>query len=294
MIQTSKYTVFCRVVELGSFSLAAEELGYTQSSVSQKVLSLEEELGVTLLLRQKNRLELTSDGENLYPFIQAIYSAEKNLSGKKKEIEGLESSVVSIAAWSSVSRLYLPILMKTFQEKYPSVEFKLLQGGYEVNAAAVRAREADLGFISTDTAEDLEYDILYEDELLAVLPSNHPLAEKDIVSVKDLAKEPFILMDELGYSYPLAAFKDAGVQPRNLKLTVYDDYAVMEMVRQDLGVSMLYERILRGFDDGLIIRPIKERPKRNVAICWKDRKTLSLAARKFLEHVEDSNIFVFN
>lgn len=53
MIQTSKYTVFCRVVELGSFSLAAEELGYTQSSVSQKVLSLEEELGVTLLLRQK-------------------------------------------------------------------------------------------------------------------------------------------------------------------------------------------------------------------------------------------------
>ena len=130
--------------------------------------------------------------------------------------------------------------------------------------------------------------------MLAVLPSNHPLAEKDIVSVKDLAKEPFILMDELGYSYPLAAFKDAGVQPRNLKLTVYDDYAVMEMVRQDLGVSMLYERILRGFDDGLIIRPIKERPKRNVAICWKDRKTLSLAARKFLEHVEDSNIFVFN
>lgn len=84
------------------------------------------------------------------------------------------------------------------------------------------------------------------------------------------------------------------MQPRNLKLTVYDDYAVMEMVRQDLGVSMLYERILRGFDDGLIIRPIKERPKRNVAICWKDRKTLSLAARKFLEHVEDSNIFVFN
>ena len=139
---------------------------------SRRFLSLEEELGVTLLLRQKNRLELTSDGENLYPFIQAIYAAEKNLSGKKKEIEGLESSVVSIAAWSSVSRLYLPILMKTFQEKYPSVEFKLLQGGYEVNAAAVRAREADLGFISTDTAEDLEYDILYEDELLAVLPSD--------------------------------------------------------------------------------------------------------------------------
>lgn len=291
MIQTSKYTVFCRVVELGSFSLAAEELGYTQSSVSQKIQSLEEELGVTLLLRQKNRLELTTDGENLYPYIQAIYAAEKNLSGKKKEIEGLESSVVSIAAWSSVSRLYLPILMKTFQEKYPSIEFKLLQGGYEVNASAVKTREADLGFISTDTAEDLEYDILYEDELLAVLPPDHPLAEKDIVAVKDLASEPFILMDELGYSYPLAAFKEANVEPRNLKLTVYDDYAVMEMVRQGLGVSMLYERILRGFDSGLTIRPIKEKPKRIVAICWKDRKTLSLAARKFIEHIENLNIF---
>ena len=98
ILQTSKYTVFCRVVELGSFSLAAEELGYTQSSVSQKIQSLEEELGVTLLLRQKNHLELTADGETLYPFIHAIYAAEQNLSGKKKEIEGLESSTICIAA----------------------------------------------------------------------------------------------------------------------------------------------------------------------------------------------------
>lgn len=128
---------------------------------------------------------------------------------------------------------------------------------------------------------------------LAVLPPDHPLSEKDMVSVKDLAKEPFILMDELGYSYPLAAFKEADVQPKNLKLTVYDDYTVMEMVRQGLGVSMLYERILRGFDTGLTIRPLKEKPKRIVAICWKDRKTLSLAARKFLEHIEDSNIFTY-
>lgn len=291
ILQTSKYTVFCRVVELGSFSLAAEELGYTQSSVSQKIQSLEEELGVTLLLRQKNHLELTADGETLYPFIHAIYAAEQNLSGKKKEIEGLESSTICIAAWASVNRLYLPVLMKTFQEKYPSVEFKLLQGGYEVNAASVKRREADLGFISTDTAEDLEYDILYQDELLAVLPPGHPLAKKKHVSVRDLAREPFILLDELGYSYPLAAFQAANVTPQNLKLTVYDDYAVMEMVRQGLGVSMLYERILRGFDAGLAVRPIKEQPKRTVAVCWKDRKTLSLAARTFLEHIEHSNIF---
>lgn len=54
---------------------------------------------------------------------------------------------------------------------------------------------------------------------------------------------------------------------------------------------MLYERVLRGFDDGLAIRPIKEKPKRIVAICWKDRKTLSLAARKFLEHIEHSSVY---
>ncbi len=281
-IQKSKYAVFCHVVALGSFSLAAERLGYTQSSVSQKIQSLEEELGVTLLLRQKNHLDLTADGVNLYPFIHAIYAAEKNLSGKKKEIEGLESGTIYIAAWSSVSRLYLPVLMKTFQEKYPSVEFKLLQGGYEVNASLVKTREADLGFITTDTTEDLEYDILYQDDLLAVLPPNHPLAKKESISVKDLAKEPFILMDELGYSYPLESFSKANVQPQNLKLTVYDDYAVMEMVRQGLGTAMLYERILRGFDTGLEIRSIKEKPKRTVAICWKDRKTLSFAAKKFL------------
>ena len=90
MIQTSKYTVFCRVVELGSFSLAAEELGYTQSSVSQKVLSLEEELGVTLLLRQKNRLELTSDGEISIPLFKPFMRRKKTFPGRKKKSKVLK------------------------------------------------------------------------------------------------------------------------------------------------------------------------------------------------------------
>lgn len=79
----SKYGIFCQVKEVGNFTKVAEMYGYSQSAVSQAVKALEQEIGFTLLVRQKGDVHLSSDGQRFWPYIQAIYTAEKALEQKK-------------------------------------------------------------------------------------------------------------------------------------------------------------------------------------------------------------------
>ena len=89
IIMMSKYRVFCTVVELGSFTQAANKLNYSQSAVSQTIKALEQELGTTLVSRQTHRLQLTRDGESYFPFLQEIAAAEARLERRKEELSQL-------------------------------------------------------------------------------------------------------------------------------------------------------------------------------------------------------------
>ncbi len=280
----SRYGIFCKVVELRSFTRAAAFLGYSQSSVSQTVKALERELGVTLVERRKDGIVLTVDGEQFYPYFQAICAAERNLEQKRDEMAGLGNSTVTIGTFTSVSRTILPPLMKEFKKQYPTVTFVLRQGEYTSIGEWIANGSVDFGFIHAGAVPDLEKRVLYEDEMLAVLPQGHPLACDEQVSLQALAREPFILLDEGEYSVSLTAFERLGVSP-GIAYEVYDDYTILAMVRQNLGVSLMYGRVLEGFGHGLAIRPVTEAPKRVVALAWKDKRVMPFAARRFVDFV---------
>ena len=101
-----------------------------------------------------------------------------------------------------------------------------------------------------------------------------------------MADEPFILMDEGDYSLPMKAFGAKDLSPQ-VAYKVYDDYSILAMIRQSLGVSILYDMVLRGFEDQVAVRPIEERPTRTIALAWRNWDTMSLAARRFTQFVCD-------
>lgn len=281
----SRYGIFCQVLDNGSFTKAAAKIGYSQSSVSQTVRALEQELGVTLLDRRRDGVALTSDGAQFMPYIQAIAAAENALEIKRREMEGLESAVVSIGTFSSVSRILLPRWMEGFKALYPNVRFILRQGEYTSISHWIREDRLDLGFVSTEVITDLEVLALHRDEMMALLPPGHPLASRQSVSLAELAREPFILLDEGEHSLLLDAFAQHGLTPR-IEYTVTDDYTILTMVREGMGVSAIYDLVLNtGFAGELVIRPIREHPSRTVGLAWKNRETLPLAARRFTEHI---------
>ena len=284
----SRYGIFCRVVEQGSFTRAAEELGYSQSAVSQNVRALEQETGVTLLSRRKDGVQLTQDGQEFYPYIQSIFQAEQALERKRQETMGLQNSLIRIGTFTSVSRNLLPPMMKRFKEKYPDVRFVLRQGEYTSIPQWIRQGEIDFGFVNQDAVEGMETRLLYEDHMLAVLPQGHRLEKKSSLTLQDISTEPLILLDEGEHSVLMDAFHSAGLTP-NLAYEVYDDYSILSMVRQDLGISVLYEKVVAGFEQGLSLRPIQESPRRRVALSWLSWDTMPYAARRFAEFLMENS-----
>ena len=281
----TRYYVFLKVVETGSFTRAAQELDYTQSAVSQMVQTLEEELCATLFHRSKSGITLTPDGQEYLPFIRAVCNACDELRRKRREMEGLEGSVIRIGTFTSVSRNWLPLLIKQFKELYPSVQFELLQGEYTNISQWIKEGSVDFGFVNPTAVSGLKTIPLYQDEMLAVLCPGHPLAVQKRLTLQSLAAEPFILLDEGEYSVVLDAFASEGLTP-NLQYKVYDDYSIVSMVEQGLGVSVLYRPVLQNIAQNLVTLPLDSPVTRTVAVACRDSRALSGASRTFLRFIE--------
>ncbi|MFT8994112.1 LysR family transcriptional regulator [Lentilactobacillus hilgardii] len=273
-----------KVVELGSFTKAADALGFTQSAISQMVTSLEEEMKIKLLDRSRNGITLTLEGRKIFSFIENILLQYQIMEEKVDEIKGLETGVIRIGTISSISCHWLPKLIKTFQEKYPKVEFILHQGDYTTIPEWVKNGEVDFGFINPDVKTGLDTEFIKTGELRAVIPQTTVLAKQSYVRLSDLAQEPFLQLEEGILSEPMEAFHRAGLNP-DVKLCVHDDYSIMSMVESGIGVSILPELVLRKTNYNVKILPIKPVIKRKIGIVKKDKESLSLASQKFIKYL---------
>ena len=120
----------------------------------------------------------------------------------------------------------------------------------------------------------------------ACLPKNHPLANRQSVPLEELAKEPFLLLEEGVYSEPLAAFHAAGLEP-NIRMTMHDDYSILSMVQQGLGVTILPELVLRKQSYDIVMLPTEPMVTRRISILSRERNELSIAAKAFIRCLID-------
>lgn len=273
-----------KVIEKGSFTQAAQDLGYTQSAVSQMVQTLEDELSTTLISRSRKGITLTPDGEEFLPFITNVYHAYRELAEKSKEMQGLESGDIRIGTFSSVSCHWLPFLIKEFKEIYPSVHFHLQQGEYTSIVQYIKEGSVDFGFVNPEAVDDLETVPLKKDEMLAVLPQNHPLASKPTATLEELSKESFILLEEGELSEPLEIFKENGLQPK-IEYRVFDDYTIMSMVENELGISILPDLVLNKVNYKIVTKKITPPIVRTIGLAYKNKQTMPIASRYFVDFI---------
>lgn len=280
----NRYLALQKIIELGSFTKAAEALGYTQSSISQMVASLESELSIKLLTRSRTGVKLTLEGKELYPFIERSILQYQAMLEKANEIKGLETGIIRVGTISSITCHWMPQLIRGFQKIYPNVQFLFHQGDYSSIQEWIKTGAVDFGFMSPNAATDLEVIPIKDGEMLAVLSENHPLADKEPLSLRDLAEEPFILLEEGHYSEPLLAFREAGLTP-NIKYTIHDDYAIVTMAEAGLGVSILAELLLRRTNYHVVCRSVDPPIFRTLGIAYKDKSSLPIASKYFIEYL---------
>ncbi|MDR0854527.1 MAG: LysR family transcriptional regulator [Clostridiales Family XIII bacterium] len=284
-----KYDAFLKIVELGSLTKAADELGYTQAGISHILNSVEKEWGLSLLTRDRSGVRLTSEGIQLLPLIRNVYLANQDLQNEIGEIHGLDSGLIRIGGLASLAAHWLPEVIKAFRLEYPHINFELIHGDYRDIEDWVREGRIDCGLLKLPIGEDLESINIGKDNLVVILPEDHPLAGRKYFPPQSLSDEPLLLVEDMLEQELAEFFNKFQIKP-DVRFVSSDDYAVIAMVEIGLGISLLPELLLRRTPYKIVVKDLKETSTRELGVAVRDSKHASPAVRRFLDFVKGSPI----
>ncbi len=281
-----KYLAFVKTVEKGSFTKAAEDLKYAQSSISKMIGDLEKEWNVVLLERNRTGVHLTSSGEQILPFVRTILNDYQELNTYIHQMNGIQTGIVRIGTFASVAINWIPNVFSEFRKDYPDIEYELLLGDYEEVERWIVEGRVDCGFLSKPSGcSSLDMISLKLDEYKVVLPVGHPLACKTVIPIEDLNDQPFLLLEHGGKTEVSNLLEKNGVHPR-ICFTTWEDFSIMAMVEKGMGIGILPELILQRIPYQLEIRPLEVPYYREICLAMKDRNRLMPATRKFIEYLK--------
>ncbi|PID15317.1 LysR family transcriptional regulator [Sporosarcina sp. P34] len=280
-----KFEIFSTVVELGSLTKAGETIGLSQSAVSHAIASLESEWGFTLLNRDRSGIQLTSNGERILTYIREILKWNEELGQEIASINGLEIGTVRIGTISSVSVHWLPEILKKFTDHYPSIEIKLMEGDYDDIEHWIATGLVDFGFVSLPTSQQFEVIPLRKDRMLCILSEEHPLAEQNEISFEMIKEEPLIKSRKGSDNDLIRILKEHHVAA-TIKFELTDDQAIIAMVGNGMGISILPEMVLHRIPTTVRAIKLEGENYRTIGIAVSSFKTLAPSTKKFIEYLK--------
>ena len=279
-----KYLAFVKTVEKGSFTRAAHELAYAQSSISKMVSDLEKEWGMTLLERSKSGVCLTSAGEQIMPFLRKILQDHDEMTRQICRMHGIETGIVRIGTFSSVAINWLPNIFAKLQQDYPGIEYELLLGDYDEVEHWIDEGRVDCGFLRLPTQSKFDTILLKQDEYKVVLPLGHALTQKETIPAEALNGLPFLLLEHGGKTEVSDLLERDHVQP-DIRFTTWEDFAIMAMVEKGMGISILPDMILQRIPYKIEIRPLQKPYYRPIGLAMKCTEHLTPAVQMFMDYL---------
>ena len=280
-----KYRLLTKTIELGNLTKAATELGYTQSGASHQISSLEDELGIKILQRDRSGTRLTSEGKLLLPYIREAISCEDKIMATVNSIIGMQIGSLKVGAFTSISLVLLPIIIGQFHQQYPKVQIEMLtgQGTYPEMERFLIDGIADCSFVSNIHSQELSLIHLFNDPLCLVLPPNHPLASTPgPVSFQELKNIPFLMPTDGSNTDILHLCNQYHFTP-SVAFTMHDDLALLAMAENGLGCTILPKLILNNYPHKAAIKYLEGYPTRAISIATRTDEVLSPIVSTFLE-----------
>lgn len=278
---------FVEVARRRSFTSAARHLHLTQSALSHLTRELEAQLGVRLIDRSTRSVALTAAGSELFQNADRILADVDGALTGLRDLVAKRRGRVTVAAPPVLAASLVPAAMARFAATYPAVEVRLLDVLTGDILQAVRSAKADLGVGTFRKSEpEVQFDRLYEDHLVAVLPSASRLARKARLAWRDLGGVRLIMMTNASAFHYLVdrAASQAGVPVAPAYEVGYMGTAV-GLVEAGLGVAVLpaYARSMVDRKKA-VVRPIgTPNVAREISIVTRAGRTLSPAAAQFAE-----------
>ena len=175
-------------------------------------------------------------------------------------------------------------MLKGFQEEHPQIRFKLLNGDYHDVEQWLEEGAVDLGFVSLPTRAPGQVIPLMKDRLLVILPKDHPLAGLPCFPISFARQESFISLLESSDQDLRRALDAEDIRP-NVRFVTKDDYAIIAMVEQGLGIAIMPELLLQGRRDNIAALELKPQANRTIALAVTEAGERSPATREFADFV---------
>lgn len=247
--------VLLSVIEHGSFSMAALQLGISQSAVSRAIATLEDELGVTLLHRGRFGACLTPTGERIVPYMEQMMDLRQTIEHEVNFAKGLHSGRIRIASFRSAATHILPPKIAHFHQRYPNVEITLTEADPNGVDALLKSSQVDLGLVPLPRSTELETWEIARDEFVVLLPPTEKKVPKAL-TWEMLSTYSFILYN---YAECTTAVRDhwaAAGQTLKVAYEIKEDSTIVSMVAQGLGAAILPKLAAMPIPDALVVRSL--------------------------------------
>jgi DNA-binding transcriptional LysR family regulator len=303
MFDVKQLKVLRAVAEHGSFSAAADALSYTQPAISQQIAALEKRAGTTLVDRGSRGVRLTDAGQALVEHAEVVLARLAAAEAELEAIAGIRGGRVRLSSFPTAGASVLPPAVAEFTRRHPEVELSFVEREPEEAAQMLRAAELEIAILfEYDRLNPSEFDRFYEgieihhlvdDPMYLALPSDHPLARKPRVRLKDVAGETWI--QETGTHSWCGRFHQTVCEAAGFTPKVgfrSDDYNVVQgLIAAGVGISLLPGLSLTNVREDIVVRSLGvQAPARRIpagTLAGRYRSPATDAMLKILSEVAD-------
>ena len=232
---------FLAIAEAKTFTAGARRVNVTQAAISMQIKQLEDEVGLPLFVRTPRRVIVTEAGEHLMGRARRILREHDSALAEIAELGGVEHGRLRIGSASAeFATQQLPHILQGLREKFPNSELGVTSGTSQILIEKIQHGEIDIAFVSFPVdAPNIQTDLLFSDEIVAIAHPKHPLANERFISAAALAGEKLILGERGGNTRRMIDdfFHAANVRP-NIVMELSRQEAINQMVENNLGVGI--------------------------------------------------------
>jgi len=274
---------FLAVAEHASFRQAAEQVHLSLPAVSMQIKQLEERLGVALFHRTTRKVSLTAEGEQLLISTRKAMAELEGALSRIQQVADVRDGHLSFACVPTITSTRLPPLLMQFARKFPGITVRVREMAQPELLEAVRRREVDFGIgPQPDRSTDLDCQVLFEDNYVAVVPADHRVAHKATITLRELSKLQVLSLSVSQFRGHLQSALDE----ENLTLDPTYEFthvhSVLAMIEAGLGVGILPGVAVPQHSRLTALRIVRPVMSRSIAVLKIRGHSLSPAATQFV------------
>ncbi|WP_180080670.1 MULTISPECIES: LysR family transcriptional regulator [unclassified Acinetobacter] len=282
----SQLEIFVKVAEQHSFTLAARQLGITQSAVSHALKCLEQHWNVSLFSREQGAIALTHIGQQLLLHAKEVLNTTQIMQQEVNAVHGIQQGTLRIGSFGSSSSIHLlPELLKAYRERYPHIEIFVEEGTDAEVSQWIAERQVDVGFAVLPKSQLVTFPLI-KDIFIALIPDSFEVAQQAKLNIQDIQNYPFIMTRAGSQSHVEKLLQQHQIQPK-ITYQMSQLLTILNMVNLQEGIAIVADmampKELLALHPHVVKRPLSPNTQRQIGLAVKNQQLISPACKAFIE-----------